>query len=212
MGTGAFCLCLWALKWPVPALCSGWPQNSPDLLVATGRWHRFFWERPRPCFQPHSRCHKHRKDIWGNLANQWSLGTSTLWVNTHSGLIWIWVSPSISWKSFLYHWERCRRSGQSGQLACRWVRGFVFTLHRVGLSSCESLENSYTSVLHTCPHTKNSGQPDKFNAHYFYNIISHLEKVVPKDTQYYVIDRRFTCLWIHFWKWNCYVLNAGLWP
>lgn len=81
MGTGACCLCLLgykALKWAVPALCSGWPQNSPDLLIATGRWQRFFWERPRPRFQPHSRCHKHRKDIWDNLAKQWSLGLGAL--------------------------------------------------------------------------------------------------------------------------------------
>lgn len=136
----------------------------------------------------------------------WSL---TLWANTHSRLIWIWVSPSISWKSLLY--QRCWRSGQSGQLTRRWRHGFVFTLHRVGLSPCESLEHWYTSIFHPCTHTKNIGQPDEFNGRSFYNIISHPEKVVPKDTQDYMIDLRFTCLWIHFWKWNCYVLNAGPW-
>lgn len=109
MGTEGCCLCLLvykALKRPVPALCLDWPQNPPDLLVATGRCHRLLWERLRPSFQPHSKCHKHRQDTWGNLENRWSLGPSTLLVNTHSGPVWKRDFSSISWKSLFYNWEK----------------------------------------------------------------------------------------------------------
>lgn len=196
MGTGGYCLCLLgykALKWPVSALCSGWPQNPHDLLVVTGRCHRLLWERPRPSFQPH----KCRQNIWGNLANQWSLGTSTLRVNTYSGLVWIRVFSGISWKSLFYHWERWWRSGQSGQLACRIRHEFVFTLHSVGIS-CESPDRWYTSIFHLCSCTKTLDSHKNLMDILPYNIISHLKTDVPKNTQHYMIHLRFPFLWTHF--------------
>lgn len=87
MGTGGCCLYLLgykAFKRSVPALCSGWRQNPPDLPVSTQRCHLLLWEKLRPFLQPHRRCHELRQDIWGNLADHWSFATPARPVNNRS--------------------------------------------------------------------------------------------------------------------------------
>lgn len=147
-------------------------------------------------FQPRSRCHKGRQDIWGNLAKQRS-GTSTFQAKTYSGLAWMWGFFSISWMSLFYYWERWWPSRQTGQIGLSLGHEFVSTLCSVVISH-ESYEQWETSFFHPQAIQKHSTNSVQIQWRFFLKTLSatlQVLKDVPKNNQHYTIQLRFPFLW-----------------
>lgn len=102
-----------------------------------------WWQRDTQ----HSEMQIHNIFLSGSM---WSI---TLWINTHSGLVWIHVFSSSSWKSLFYHCELQLRPEQSEQLSHSDGPEFMFTVHCVG-TSCKSPKHWHISIFCLCNHPK----------------------------------------------------------